>query len=113
MRAEKIKGHLDGLLLAVLASTGPLHGYSIIEELSSRSGGNFRLPEGTIYPALHRLEREGLLTSRWSQAAARRRRVYELTSRGRRALGRERQAWSAFAGAAESIWRGAGCPPTA
>jgi DNA-binding PadR family transcriptional regulator len=103
-----IKGHLDGLLLAVLASTGPLHGYSIIEELSRRSGGGFALPEGTVYPALHRLEREGLLSSRWSQASARRRRVYELTARGRRALGREREAWTSFAGAAEAVWKGAG-----
>jgi PadR family transcriptional regulator PadR len=102
-----IKGHLDGLLLAVLASTGPLHGYSIIEELSRRSAGGFTLPEGTVYPALHRLEREGLLISRWSQAAARRRRVYELTARGRRALSREREAWSAFAGAADAVWKGA------
>jgi PadR family transcriptional regulator PadR len=108
MRAETIKGHLDGLLLAVLASTGPLHGYSIIDELSRRSGGSFSLPEGTIYPALHRLEREGLLASRWSQEGGRRRRVYELTARGRRAVGRERQAWSAFAGAAEAVWKGAG-----
>ena len=102
-----IKGHLDGLLLAVLASTGPLHGYSIIEELSRRSAGGFTLPEGTVYPALHRLERAGLLTSRWSQTSARRRRVYQLTARGRRALGREREAWSAFAGAAEAVWKGA------
>ncbi len=108
MRAETIKGHLDGLLLAVLASTGPLHGYSIIEELSRRSGGGFALAEGTAYPALHRLEREGLLSSRWSQASARRRRVYELTPRGRRALGREREAWTSFAGAAEAVWKGAG-----
>jgi PadR family transcriptional regulator len=107
MKAEMIKGHLDGLLLAVVASTGPLHGYSIIEELGRRSGGGFTLPEGTVYPALHRLEREGLLTSRWSQATARRRRVYDLTARGRRALGREREAWSAFAGAADAVWKGA------
>jgi PadR family transcriptional regulator, regulatory protein PadR len=107
MRAEMIKGHLDGLLLAVLASTGPLHGYSIIEELSLRSSGGFTLPEGTVYPALHRLERDGLLSSSWSQAAARRRRVYELTPRGRRALGREREAWTAFAGAADAVWKGA------
>ncbi len=102
-----IKGHLDGLLLAVLASTGPLHGYSIIEELSRRSGGGFTLPEGTVYPALHRLERDGLLSSRWSQEASRRRRVYELTARGHRAVARERQAWTAFAGAAEAVWKGA------
>lgn len=102
-----IKGHLDGLLLATLACTGPLHGYSIIEELSRRSDGGFTLPEGTVYPALHRLERDGLLSSRWSQAAPRRRRIYELTARGRRAVGREREAWSAFAGAAEAVWKGA------
>jgi DNA-binding PadR family transcriptional regulator len=110
MRAEVIKGHLDGLLLATLATTGPLHGYAIIETLTERSGGSFVLPEGTVYPALHRLEREGLLSSRWSQAAPRRRRLYQLTARGRRALERERSSWAAFVDAAESVWKGARCP---
>ena len=103
MRAEALKGHLDGLLLAVVAG-GPAHGYAIIEELRRRSGGAFDLPEGTVYPALHRLERAGLLTSAWSEEAARRRRVYRLTARGRRALAREREEWSSFTRAVETVW---------
>ena|SRR5437660_4964679 len=103
MRAEALKGHLDGLLLAVVAG-GPAHGYAIIEELRRRSGGAFDLPEGTVYPALHRLERAGLLTSAWSEEAVRRRRVYRLTARGRRALAREREEWSSFTRAVETVW---------
>jgi len=60
VRAEALKGHLDALILAVLADE-PLHGYAIIERLKQRSGGELSLPEGTVYPALHRLESGGLL----------------------------------------------------
>ena len=102
MRAEALKGHLDGLILAILAA-GPLHGYAIIEELRRRSGGALDLPEGTIYPALHRLEGVGLLTSAWSDEAARRRRVYELTRRGRRELGVRRDEWRDFSNAVEAV----------
>jgi PadR family transcriptional regulator PadR len=101
MRAEALKGHLDGLILAVLAS-GPLHGYAIIEELKSRSGGALALPEGTIYPALHRLEAAGLLASVWSEDA-RKRRVYRLTRRGERELGERRGEWRAFVQAVEAV----------
>jgi DNA-binding PadR family transcriptional regulator len=106
MRPETLKGHLDGLLLAVVADE-PAHGYAIVERLRRRSGGAFDLPEGTIYPALHRLEDAGLLASRWAPGATRRRRVYELTSKGRRALGRRREEWRAFSGAVESVLSGA------
>ena len=107
---EKLKGHLDGLLLAVLAAGGPLHGYAIIQELRRRSGGTFSLPEGTVYPALHRLEKDGLLASRWSADTPRRRRVYDLTERGRRALGEEREAWTMFADAVETVLKGVPWP---
>jgi Fe2+ or Zn2+ uptake regulation protein len=73
MRAEALKGHLDGLLLAVL-EPGPLHGYAVIERLRAGSGGRIDLPTGTVYPALHRLERAGLVRSRWSSESGRRRR---------------------------------------
>ena len=59
-----LKGHLDMIVLAAL-SAGPAHGYAVIEEIRRRSGQAFDLPEGTIYPALHRLEQAGLLSSRW------------------------------------------------
>jgi DNA-binding PadR family transcriptional regulator len=101
MRSEALKGHLDGLILAVLAD-GPLHGYAIIEELKRRSRGEFSLPEGTVYPALHRLEHAGLLSSSWSDGA-RRRRVYELTAAGRRELGVVRMQWRRFSGAIEAV----------
>ena len=57
-----LKGHLDMIVLAALSSA-PAHGYAVIEEIKQRSGGAFDLPEGTIYPALHRLEQAGLLNS--------------------------------------------------
>jgi PadR family transcriptional regulator, regulatory protein PadR len=100
MRAELLKGHLDLLLLSVL-SDAPLHGYAVIEELRSRGG--FELPEGTVYPALHRLEAGGVVESRWSSETGRKRRVYSLTRKGRRELARRRDEWHAFAGAVGAV----------
>jgi DNA-binding PadR family transcriptional regulator len=96
MRAEILKGHLDGILLAVI-EPGPLHGYAIMEALRARSGGQVDLPTGTVYPALHRLERAGLVRADWSEASGRRRRVYQLTPAGRSALDTKRGAWREFA----------------
>ena len=83
------------LLLAVL-ETGPAHGYAILEALRDRSGGDLDLPEGTVYPALHRLEASGLVHSHWEMIAGRRRRVYAPTERGKSALREERQSWRSF-----------------
>ena len=102
MRAEALKGHLDALLLAVLAA-GPAHGYAVIEALRERSDGAFTLPEGTVYPALHRLENGGLVSSTWSSESGRRRRVYSLTRRGRSALKREREDWQSFTRAVDVV----------
>jgi PadR family transcriptional regulator, regulatory protein PadR len=102
MRGEPLKGHLDTLLLAIVGD-GPVHGYGIVERLRERSGGHFALPEGTIYPALHRLESDGLLRSEWAVVGGRRRRQYELTDRGRAALGERSQDWRQFAAAVERV----------
>jgi PadR family transcriptional regulator PadR len=102
MNGEWLKGHLDLLLLAVLQPR-PAHGYVIIEALRQRSGGAFDLPEGTVYPALHRLERAGLLASSWSTASGRRRRVYELTARGREVLDAHQQEWRRFSQGVEAV----------
>ncbi|MGH9162111.1 MAG: PadR family transcriptional regulator, partial [Vicinamibacteraceae bacterium] len=63
-------------------------------------------PEGTLYPALHRLERAGLLSSRWSEVNGRRRRVYQLTARGQRALVERHDEWRAFARAVYAVVEG-------
>jgi len=102
MKPEELKGHLDGLILAVLAGE-PLHGYAVIEALKYRSGGALALPEGTVYPALHRLEADGLLSSEWSTHSGRRRRVYSVTKRGERELGASRQRWRAFASTIDAV----------
>lgn len=102
MRAETLKGHLDGLLLASLEG-GPRHGYAIMEALRAGSGGRFDLPTGTVYPALRRLERAGLIEGTWSQEGGRKRRVYELTPAGRRGLAAERGTWREFAAAVTAL----------
>jgi PadR family transcriptional regulator PadR len=102
MKAEMLKGHLDLLLLAALHGS-PAHGYAIAETLRARSRDAFDLPEGTLYPALHRLERAGLLVSRWSDASGRRRRVYQLTAKGERALARHQDEWRTFARAVRAV----------
>jgi PadR family transcriptional regulator PadR len=102
MRAEILKGHVDLLLLAAVLAR-PAHGYAVIDELRRRSGGTFDLPEGTVYPALHRLERGGLLASRWSNESGRRRRIYAVTDRGKSALAQQRQDWSIFSQAVHAV----------
>jgi len=96
VKPQVLKGHLDLLLLAAL-EPGPAHGYAIVKEVRQRSGDVLELAEGTAYPALHRLEREGLIASEWSDASGRRRRVYRLTRAGRAALSSEKEAWWRFA----------------
>src|SRR6201987_5348878 len=99
MEGEMLKGHLDIIVLAAL-SAGPAHGYAVIEEIRRKSGEAFDLPEGTIYPALHRLEEAGLLASRWVTAeSGRRRRVYALTKRGEHALAERHAVWQRFSDA--------------
>ena len=102
MTAETLKGHLDLLLLAALQSQ-PAHGYAIADTLRTRSDGTFDLPEGTLYPALHRLERAALLASRWSEVNGRRRRVYQLTAKGQRALTAKNGEWRLFARAVQAV----------
>jgi PadR family transcriptional regulator, regulatory protein PadR len=102
MYRERLKGNLDLLLLSIL-SAGPAHGYAIIAALSERSEGTFDLPEGTIYPALHRLEDSGLLTSSWAEGDGRKRRVYGLTSKGVGALAAEQDEWGKFASGVQSV----------
>lgn len=112
MRPELLKGHLDALLLAVL-EPGPQHGYAVIEALRAGSGGALDLPTGTVYPALHRLERAGLIESDWQTVGGRRRRAYRLTASGRAALGDQRAIWDQFSTAVTAVLGRRAWPSTA
>jgi PadR family transcriptional regulator len=102
MAQSELQGHLDAMLLAVL-QVSPLHGYGLVEELRRRSNGEFDLAEGTIYPALHRLESTGLLSSRWEVVDGRRRRVYALSTKGREAAGERLASWRRFSAAIDAV----------
>ena len=112
MRPELLKGHLDALLLAVLEA-GPQHGYAVIEALRAGSEGALDLPTGTVYPALHRLERAGLVASVWETVGGRRRRAYRLTAAGKSALGQQRAVWEQFSTAVTAVLQGRSWPATA
>jgi PadR family transcriptional regulator PadR len=111
MRGDVIKGHLDLLILAILQD-GPLHGYAVIEQLRMRSGGAFDMPEGTIYPALHRLESLGELSTTWAEHGGRKRKMYQLTPDGNAALSARRAGWQSFATAVAQTIGGPAWPAT-
>lgn len=95
MRGDILKNHLELLVLTALKA-GPGHGYSIIRAIRNSSDGEFELLEGSLYPVLHRLERNGLVTSSWSNVAGRKRRVYKLSQKGRARLEQQEQDWRRF-----------------
>lgn len=103
MKTDALNGQLDPMILATVADE-PAHGYAIVQRLKTRSGGAFELAEGTIYPALHRLERDGLLSSSWSAEGRRRRRVYRITRNGRATFETRRREWTLFSQAVEAVF---------
>jgi len=102
VKTDTLNGQLDPLILATVAEE-PAHGYAILQRLKERSGGAFDLAEGTIYPALHRLERNGLVSSSWSTESGRRRRVYSITRAGASSLEVRRREWKQFSLAIEAV----------
>jgi PadR family transcriptional regulator, regulatory protein PadR len=96
---ELLKGNTPTLVLAVLKDA-PLHGYGIAREIERRSSNALRFKEGTLYPALHALEREGLIVGAWSrEGGGRERKVYQITPAGLAELARRTRTWSEFASA--------------
>lgn len=93
------------LLLGVLAS-GPAHGYALASELHRLSNGLLVVVEGSLYPALHRLEASGLVSSSWDNETGRRRRLYALTAKGKKALKEETQAWVEFRDCVDEVLGG-------
>ena len=93
VHAELPQGTLDLLILKVVA-LGPLHGYAIAQRLQQISRDVVRVPQGSLYPALHRLENRGLLAAEWKQTeTGREAKFYRLTARGRTQLGVEEASW--------------------
>lgn len=109
MRTDRLRGQLDLLLLGTLADA-PGHGYEVITALRERTDGFLDLSEGSVYPALHRLEELGWLRSDWHPVSGRRRRVYSLTTAGRDALQTQSREWTALRTAVEAILRPLGLP---
>src|SRR3954451_20110548 len=95
MDTNGVRGNLDTLILAALVDS-PTHGYDVIGRIRDRSTGAFDLAEGTVYPALHRLEGGDLLSSRWKEIDGRRRKIYYVTPKGRRRLADARSRWNTF-----------------
>ena len=100
---ELLQGTLDLLILRTLQA-GPLHGWAISERIQQISGDVLRVQQGSLYPALHRLERRGWVKARWGTSEnSRRAKYYELTQRGRRQLEAETEAWEKLAVAVAQI----------
>lgn len=100
---ELIKGNIDSLLLCLIAQQ-PMYGYQIIKTLEQRSQGYFKFKEGTVYPALHRLERAGLIRGRWQMLpSGQQRKYYDITDKGLLSLVEKRTQWQEFLAAMNSI----------
>ena len=102
---DALRGSLDLLVLKTL-SVAPMHGWGISQRVQQISDGVLEVNQGSLYPALQRLEKDGLITSAWGTTDNNRRaRYYELTASGRRALGVELESWRRFAAGLESVLR--------
>ena len=95
-RDEIPPGTLYMLILKVLARSDPKHGYEIANAIQQVSSEVLHVEEGSLYPALHRLEHSGLVSSRWSEVNGRRRRVYQVTAKGQRQLAKHQNEWREF-----------------
>jgi PadR family transcriptional regulator, regulatory protein PadR len=99
VQGDKLRGHLESVVLAVL-ERGPAHGFEIMQRLDGASRGALQLKEGTLYPVLYRLEKQGYLLGAWDESNAPkpgpRRRIYKLTKSGKKQLAKHRAEWQHF-----------------
>jgi PadR family transcriptional regulator PadR len=105
-KQDSLQGALDLLILKILSRRAPLHGYAIMAAIVEVSGDVLRVEEGSLYPALHRLEEDGSLKARWiNREDGRRSRVYDLTAAGRKRLSAETERWTATSAAIHHVLR--------
>lgn len=102
MDTRLLTGMVETLILEIVGQHAT-YGYQITQTVAGRSRGYFELKEGSLYPALHRLERQKLLASFWEEADNRRRKYYKLTAAGQKALAARKQEWQAFSTGVNSI----------
>ena len=104
-QVDALRGSLDLLILKTLSLSG-MHGWGISQRVQQMSSGEFAMNQGSLYPALQRLEKTGLITSEWGVTDNNRQaRYYRLTAAGRRALGNEVESWKRFAAALDTVLR--------
>ncbi len=103
-RPDTLQGSLDLLVLKILSRRAPLHGYAIMTAIEEISGEVLRVEEGSLYPALHRMEEAGSIRATWiTKDGGRRVRVYELTPQGRQQLASEEARWTAVTHAVRRV----------
>lgn len=105
-RTDALQGSLDLLVLKILSRRSRLHGYAIMTAIASASGEVLRAEEGSLYPALHRMEEAGWIRAEWIRKdTGRRARVYELTAAGKKQLGVEESRWQSVSLAINRVLR--------
>lgn len=105
-KPDSLQGSLDLLVLKILSRRARLHGYAIMSAIQEISGEVLRVEEGSLYPALHRMEEEGWIRAEWiTKDSGKRARMYELTPAGRKQLGAEESRWQAVTSAVNRVLR--------
>ncbi|HLZ92862.1 MAG TPA: PadR family transcriptional regulator [Candidatus Acidoferrum sp.] len=105
-KADSLQGSMDLLVLKILSRRPGLHGYAIMTAIQDISGEVLRVEEGSLYPALHRMEEAGWIRAEWiTKDTGRRARLYELTAAGKKQLGAEESRWQAVTLAVNRVLR--------
>ena len=103
-KSDTLQGSLELLVLKILSRRGPLHGYAVMSAIEEISRDVLRVEEGSLYPALHRMEGAGSIRASWkTKDDGRRTRIYELTAQGRKQLDEVEARWTAVAGAVQRV----------
>lgn len=103
-KPDSLQGSLDLLVLKILSKRGPLHGYGITVQIEHMTEEVLQVEEGSLYPALHRMEEAGWIRARWALTDTKRRaRMYEITAAGRKQLEAEEARWKAVTGAVARV----------